>query len=102
MLAADASAAHGTQMTLRVAVGAAWEAAFAHPRVPDPLANAFAEAMRAADASAAHGTGVTLRVAAGAAWEAAFAHPRVSPTRSRKLSSRPCAPLMPAPRTAPA
>ena len=77
MRAADASAAHGTQVTLRVAAGAAWEAAFAHPRVPDPLSNVFAEAVRATDASAAHGTGVTLRVAVDAAWEATFAHPRV-------------------------
>ena len=78
MRAADANAAHGTGVTLRVAAGAGWEAAFAYPRVSDPLVNAFADAARASYASAAHGTGVTLRVTAGAAWEAAFAHPRVS------------------------
>ena len=77
MRAADASAAHAG-VTLCVAVGAAWEATLAHPRVPDPLANAFAEVVRAADVSAAHGTGVALRVAEGAACEAALTVARIA------------------------
>ena len=71
--AADASATHGTKVTLRVAAGAAWEAAFPHPCVPDPLTNAVADAVRATEAGAAHGAEVMLRAAVGAAWEAAFA-----------------------------
>ena len=65
--AADASAAQGPKVTLRVAAGAAWKAAFAHPCVSDPLMNAVADAVRATEAGAAHDAKMTLRVAMGAA-----------------------------------
>ena len=71
--AADASATHGTKVALRVAAGAAWVMAFAHPCVSDPPTNAVADAVRATEAGAAHGAEVMLRSAVGAAWEAAFA-----------------------------
>jgi hypothetical protein len=74
--AANDNAAHSTEV-LRVTAEAAREAAFAHPRVPYPFANALVDAVRAANDSAAHGIKVSLCVAAGAAWEAAFVHPRV-------------------------
>jgi hypothetical protein len=46
------------KVSLCVAAGAAWEAAFVHPRVPDPLAIAVADAVRSADASITHDSGV--------------------------------------------
>jgi hypothetical protein len=57
--------------------GAASEVAFTRPRVPYPIANAFADAVRAANDNAAHSTEVWLRVTAEAVREAAFAHPCV-------------------------